>query len=206
MPANQSRNWKEIIQLVQSVATIIALLIAGLWALYLYSDQRQSSPRMNIEHAIESHLLTPEHRHVHLLVTHENRGTTLLKLHSGDVRLQQIRPLAPSISEKLLNGKNLNRDKEFFVRWPMVCRYVLNLEHELEPEESQEISLEFIISSAIKTLRIYSYFPNEEKQGIGWEKVTIHNLYRGNDATAVEEAGAVTPPNLCARDTLPLPE
>ena len=42
-------DWKNIVSIIQSAITSIGIIIAGIWAYFLFVRQRLSYPRLNIE-------------------------------------------------------------------------------------------------------------------------------------------------------------
>lgn len=191
---------KHILEIVQSIATIIALLAGAIWALYIYIDQREAKPQLNINHQIKSLLLNPEYRLIHITVIHENRGNTLIKLNQADIRLQRVMPLPRNVSDKLKNLNNPIRKNELVIRWPLLCRRLLKHTLELEPNETHESINEFVVPSYVKIIRIYTYYPNEEKNSIGWAKATIYNVENEEKRDEIQPRKDNISPDICTRN------
>lgn len=196
---------KHILGIVQSIATIVALVIGGVWALYIYNNQREAKPHLNIDHEITSILLSPEYRLIHISVIHENRGNTLIELNKSDIRLQQIMPLSESISKKLTRRDDSIINNCPIIGWPLLCRRLSSQNLELEPNETHESITEFIIPSYVSVVKIYTYYPNKEKDAIGWANTTIYDVEDEENRDEIQLREGVSSPHICARNIESVP-
>lgn len=190
----------------QSLLTCRAILAGGGWALWEFGLKRVSVPRIELHHAVTALRISPDYRLIHLSVAHENKGDTLVRLGSADIRLQRVLPLPDPVKAAIEKGENPGGESSAIVPWPLLCRLKHELRIELEPNERHETTFEFIIPAHIEAVRIYSYFPNETKSSaggeIGWARTTI---FRPHREEAADVAFRDTPPRsdapfVCARD------
>lgn len=78
----------------------------------------------------------------------------------------------------------------------MLCRFATDADFELEPDEVQEMTFEFVIPTNVERIKIYTYFPNAAKAGIGWSRTTIYDLPDEVEESHDETVAA----HICARD------
>lgn len=191
--------------IVQSVLTSLAIVVGGAWALWEFGLKRVAVPRIEMEHQVTSLRIGPDYRLIHLSVTHENKGDTLVELGSADVRLQRVMPLSEPIKERLESGEN-PAEGAAVIPWPLLCRLKGDLSIELEPDEKHEVTFEFVIPAYVDAIRIYTYFPNASKSSreekIGWSRTTI--FQPGQVEKADDGFADISPrpdvPFACARD------
>ena len=196
----QASRLKDALAVVQSLATIVALAVGALWGLFLYEQQREFAAQLNIDHAIETVRLTPEHRLLNVTVSHENKGKRLIRMEEADIWVQVIDPLHPAIAEMLAQGRDPVQGDDHVVQWPLLCRQLSGQPLELEPNERHEDVYDFVIPAYIRTVRIYTYYANPDKDGIGWSKATIYDIDSKDTGNAQQQPDRSRPAPVCARD------
>ena len=176
---------KELIELLQSVITIAAIVVGGIWTYRLFVEQRALKPHLNIQHAVVARVISPGVAWLHLTVTLANSGDSLVSLHKADVRVQQILPLGPSIQAALNARKTRVGRKNNLVPWPGLCRYVMTPDVDIEPKETDNVEFDFLIPANVRSVRIYTYLENalatSKSRKMGWKLGTIHDI---SEATA----------------------
>jgi hypothetical protein len=177
-------NAKDVAGTIQSIVTVFAFLVAGVW----FFAQRQVQSRATITHRITHRQLSPDHTWVHAFVRITNIGRRRLHLQSGTFWLQKILPVETALQGQLERGESLIRTGQASVEWPRIGPfYKPALDRSLEPGEDDEVECEFIIPSTVRTVKLYSYFANEPT--LGWEKSTVYeivsDLGRGVDEDTV---------------------
>ena len=162
---------KDVASAAQSIATVIALMVAGGW----FFAQREGLSRATIEHKITHRVLSANRVWVHASVRITNIGRRRLHLQKGTFWLQKILPVESKLEVRLAKGESLVSPGQAIVEWPRIGPlYEPTLNHSLEPGEDDEIECEFIIPSSVRTIKLYSYFANEPT--LGWEKSTIYEI------------------------------
>jgi len=171
---------KDTVQTIQAVATILALIIGGIWSYNIFVKERKSYPHANIEQKVSHIKLSDTINLLRIGISLTNTGTGRLILQNGMIRLQQILPVAPcteevrcAVTEVNKALKEENRTEDNF-NWTLISERIVNFENPLgiEPTEKDDLDFEFAITSDIKVIRIYCYFRNEhtsnQKYEIGW--------------------------------------
>ena len=85
--------FQNFLQNLESVATILAILIGGVWTYILFIKNREKFPKADITHSIEK-INRKNDVIVRLTIEIKNLGKVKLPVKSGEVRLQQIKPVS----------------------------------------------------------------------------------------------------------------
>lgn len=155
---------KSVANIAQSVATVIAIIVAGIW----FIERREASLKADITHTVIHRQIDDKQTWLRVSIKISNQGKRLLDLKSGLFSIHQILPLEPDDIPIL---------KDYRVNWPLIgkpCERELNIK--IEPGEADHLDHEFLIPRNVQTVEIYSYFQNPENQDIGWPKSTVYDL------------------------------
>ena len=77
------KNFAELAQAIQALATVAALIIGGIWTYQLFVLQRLAYPHLKIEHSV-SDISFPDNRILLVVdVTHVNSGNVRIALPLG---------------------------------------------------------------------------------------------------------------------------
>ncbi len=157
----------------QSVATVIAIIAAGIW-FFMRGEVLQKA---NIEHNVTHRQINNDWTWIHISITISNPGKRFLDLKSGIIRIQKILPLDSKIRDRINNNKKLVSQKSYGVPWPRIDKqYEPQLNIRIQPEETDTLNYEFIIPFKTETVKIYSYFEMQQSPQIGWGKTTIYDI------------------------------
>ncbi len=166
---------------LETAATVIAIIVGGIWSYLLFVRQRLRYPAANIAHEISTIGITEKHILVNVAASIENKGKVLLRLTSCFTRLQRIRPLDEDFSLIMESRGDLVEDGETEVDWPLLG--VRDFCHEggmieLEPGEKEELVADFVIGRDVRAIVAYTYVKNMTKPGreIGWSRTTIREV------------------------------
>lgn len=174
---------KQIAEILESLVTIAAIIVGGVWTYWLFVKKRQKYPHAKTIHEVVHKYLPGKKLWIRVTVTITNLGDVLLSLTSGEVFVQQILPLISSSEESVKLLEKEQKEKDVVCReieWPGYVReFKWEKERfEIEPGESDQISCDFILDDGVKTIRVYSYLKNvsKGKREIGWRLTTIYNI------------------------------
>jgi len=169
--------FKDILCIIQYIATIFAIIAALIWFL----AKSEASQRANIYHEIVHKKLDDNWIWIHISITIENIGKIPLDLKSAIIRIHKLLPLDSSIRKRLNKNKHPIFEGEIRVTWPIIdTPYILVLNRKIDPGEKDNLDVEFIIPSYIKTIRVYSYFERQNNPPLGWSKATIYDIEKSN--------------------------
>jgi len=165
----------------ESIATIIALIIGGIWTFRLFIKNRLNKPRAQFTHEVEIRDLGEQGFLIHVGVKVYNQAPLLMTITYGEVRLVPMIPLSSEIVMLVQEKKSPLHVNDTEIAWPN--RQVIKTEwtrypREIEPSETDTFHFDFIASKPLSTFQIYSYFRNISKQNreIGWNTTTIHDV------------------------------
>jgi hypothetical protein len=184
----EKNGLKSYLDILQSLVTISAVVVAGLWTYFLFIQGRNWSPHANIEHKLSHIELSKELNLIRVEVDVSNTGMSQLRLAKTVIRIQQILPI-PSCGE---NGhcarqevkialEKIERESDGFT-WPLIAKRETTSEDvgPIEPGEKQLLEYEFILPSDVKVVRVYTYFKNgvvsKPNNEIGWEASSYYDL------------------------------
>ena len=171
---------KPYIEVTQAVATVAALVVGAVWSRRTIFKKREEFPKIRLGHAIHTAVVDETHRFVRISLTIENQGSVLVRLDEVDSWLYQVAPWPDDI---LSEEKMLDVDRGDY-RWPGVPgvsnRMIRPQKVEIEPEETQELHFDYLMTREVRTIIAYSYVNNPTKKiGIGWNTSTVHDMVDG---------------------------
>lgn len=162
---------KDGVAAFQGLATIVAVLAAGIWTIMLTSVYRETKPKVDVEHRIVQRAL-PAQRKIVLIVDVEasNTGKVLFKEESLFIFISKVFPIAnASVLEGAGNGILGAEGHLLPKEWPRIDQETLPLEGRvLEPGEHEAHTFNFVIDDAIKMVQIYTFFRDEERSQPSW--------------------------------------
>jgi len=195
-------NIKDNCATIQSLFTVIALIVGGLWAYTQFTVERKGEPHANIKQEISYVALSDETNLLRVNVEFINTGISKIELKKYEVIIYQILPVPTSVKKDIKYAlTNVDRNTDRF-SWQVVARRFSNLEEtnpnlesgthtvengktklsldnpvEVEPGEKENMDFEFVIPSRIKVIRAYSYFRNEKrKRSMGWSVSSYYDF------------------------------
>ncbi|MHC4171357.1 MAG: hypothetical protein ACYST5_00230 [Planctomycetota bacterium] len=179
---------KDISEIVVNVSTFIAIVIGGVWTYMMFVRRRQKYPRAKVSHRIIHKKIDNNKTLIRVDVEMCNQGDVLIRLSRRLVRIKQMLPLGESALQMIDSKKKRIRRKEAKGQWPILGEVDLSGEdaiYEIEPGDTDEFPFDFVISSEVKTVIVYSYFRNKAKRGreIGWNKRTVYDIFEKEGVT-----------------------
>jgi len=181
---------KEIVDIIQSVVTVFAIVVSGLWSYRLFVQNRQRYARASITHEITHVPIVDDKILLHVSVTVFNKGDILLPLESMETTIQRMLPPPNEVLDSIAKGHELVSEGETEYIWPLLGSRESRWEkhkREIESNESQDIHYDFIIDAEIQVIQVCSFLQNETKPGrdIGWDLTSLYDL-RGTEETLAQ--------------------
>ena len=171
---------KTVVAILESAAKIVALGVGGAWTYMLFIRKRQQYPRAQLTHECVAYRVNQERSLLRVTLNIRNTGDVLLRIESGQVRVQQISPLVTG--ETLEIEGFAGRDGQFEYAWPELgyldLPYTSGAGLEVEPGESEAIQFDLFVKTGVQVVQIYTYVKNVSKAGreIGWNCTSVHPL------------------------------
>lgn len=172
---------RDLAGIVQALVTALAIVAGGLFAGYKLQLFRDFQPHLTISHEISHRLVGDSYVHIAVTANLRNSSKVKLELRQSFFRLQQIAPITDMETEELYAQVFVNKS-ERHLQWPTLDEATLQwLPGALiiEPGELHPETCEFIVSSEVKSVIIYTYFynPSGPESGLdtGWLRTTIYD-------------------------------
>ena len=164
---------KNIISSIQSLSTIAAIIIGGLW--FVLSDQ--GSRKVNVSHSVSTYVISDDWRWVGTIIKIENAGNIAIKIDEGTVWLQKILPVPLSIRKLIEKNEPIIQSGKREVQWGLIGDPRKdNLSVTILPGEVDELEYDFIVPNSTKVVKLYSHFTKPNNKEIGWQHTTIIDL------------------------------
>lgn len=186
----------DLLQIIEKIATVGAILIGGIWAYFLFVHKRIGKHRLNLEHVVTPVPFPDGSYLLQVSLRIDNVGQVRVDFERWRVRVQQVLPVNEEVAEAL--DKPPGRPS---MPWPTVddrdfAKSSLSLKR-IEPRESDEAIADIMIPPGIDVVRIYSFVESSRrirlrKKKIGWAKETIVDV-RQAKAKGPNTEGAVVP-------------
>ena len=184
------KKTKDWITIIQSIVIIISALVAGLWFIL----REEAEPKANISHEISYVDLDKDYTWVSFWITIENKGSRSVTIKNGLIKVRQIIPIESIdiknevIKMTKLNDMNINYEEDikkeqvpYKVNWPIIRNYTIyNIKWTLGTGEKERLRYEFVISSKIDTIRIYTHFYDDDPNK-GWRETTLYIITHKGD-------------------------
>lgn len=157
---------------IESVITIIAIVIAGIFAWRNGIIFRHRSPHINIAHDVTHRFISPSYTHLIVTATLQNSSRVKVEFRDGLFILQKIAPLnddevtqlyAQSLDDAVSANEELNDPQwetldELWSVWDKDGLIV-------EPGSTTALTIEFIVPKTIHAVLITTYLYNTRVMG-----------------------------------------
>ena len=157
--------FKQVVEISGAILTTLSIMIGGIWTLREYVWKREAFPWMETSQTAYSALVSSK-RLVHVALTLENKGSSIIKSQYAWVDLRQVLPWTGTAN------------------WPKIEHMAQNLSDiEIEPNEKQSLYFDFLIDPGIQVVAIESFIQNPTKRlsggkDMGWGELTIFEIPR----------------------------
>ena len=185
-------SFQEWADIFQSIVTIFAIIVVGIFALFKLQAFRDFDPHLTIIHKFTHRLVGDSYIHIDVTATLQNSSKVQIELNKGFFRLQQISPLSDEEVEELYS-QVFSEQIYAEMQWPKldeVERAWVKGELVVEPGESHPETYEFIISKNVHAVLIYTYFYNSKfamgkRTAQGWHATTVHDIFTADSSERV---------------------
>lgn len=179
--------WQNAAETLASAATVVAIVVGGIWAYWGFVRERNRWPRGELTLEVTHRHLDDEICVLHAKLRIKNVGRGLMKLEEMRVDLQRVRPLGEHMRSALRRGKPFN-STGYQADWPEIDQHVIcwkESQPELEPGETDEFPVDFFIQPAEEVVFVYAYLRNVRKKGqpLGWPATAFYDIEEAKDPT-----------------------
>ena len=158
------RDWSRI---VQSVATVLAIGLGGVFAWRNSQIFRAKAPHVSIEHEVSHRFVGTKYVHIALTTILHNSSRVNIEFLDGFSSIQQLSPSSDEDVDGLYDGLSIER-KQQYLQWPTREKFRRSWEKDeliVEPGESETEIFEFIVSRDIESVLLTTYFYNSRVLG-----------------------------------------
>ncbi len=178
---------KDIAAIVQSSVMAVATVAGGVFAYYKLQLFRDFEPRLTISHEVTHRFVGDSYVHIALTANLYNSSRVHIEIIRYRFSLQEIAPASDTQIERLYEEVFEERG-EYYLQWPVLDEIELSREKgelTIEPGETHRETFEFIISTEIETVMVYTYFYNsmlsrKHQSAEGWGATTIYDMVDSN--------------------------
>lgn len=175
--------WADI---ALAVVTILAIMVGGLIAAEKFELFRDFQPHLTVSHTLNHRYIGGSYVHIDVAAVLHNSSRVKVELSSGLFTLQEIAPVADDEElEDLLEARNLVAENLAFSQWPILDQFCCDWASAaliIEPGQTFQETIEFVISREITTVAIHSFFYNSRfteglEQSEGWNVTTVYDIF-----------------------------
>ena len=158
--------WKDIAEIIQSIVTVGAIVVGGLW----FFRRRLNRPWARVKNHVEHRRREDGKTLLHVTVHIDNIGQVLLRVAEGFVRIQQVLPS----DEEILREAECDAEE---IPWPSLAeKRISQGQQEIEPGEDDERQFDFVLEEGAKSVIVYTHIRNLSKRDIGWNATTLYDI------------------------------
>lgn len=182
---SDSRTLQRWADISQSIATALALVVGGIFALFKLQAFRDFDPHLTVSHVVSHRPIGESYIHIEVTAELRNRSKVQVGIREGSFSLQRISPTTDEEIETRFKETFLKRDKET-LQWPTLLEIKRSWEGSdltVEPGESHYETIEFLLLADVESVIIYTYFSNPEfplssATPKGWAASTVYDIER----------------------------
>ena len=174
---------KDVLWGMQAGVTALAVILGGIFAAYKWQVFRESEPHLTITHEVSHRPVGDSYVHIAVTAVLHNSSKVHIELSRGFFRLQQVLPVPDEDVEALYAEVFVDGEFED-IQWPRLeemSRMWSKGELVVEPGATHRETCEFIVSTVVQTVNIYTYFYNSThspgaQTAEGWGVTTVHDM------------------------------
>ena len=197
-------SYLKALDMLQSVATVLAIGLGGVFAFYKLELFREFEPHLAIDQRIQHRRVGPNYIHIDVTTSLRSSSNVAVEVRSALHRIQVIAPVSDKEVERVLGEYSKNEDDQNYLEWPMYSQTENRWPERgfvIEPGGTDRDIVEFVVPSWIKTVLVYSYFSrtdlisdeqNETSDGDSpsrdddpatylWQVATVYDLSQDNE-------------------------
>ena len=177
-------------RLFQAVGAVAVIFVGGMFAYWRLQIFRTFEPHLTISHEISHRRVGQNYMHISVAINLNNNSRVKIELREAFYSLLLVSPLTDEEVEDLYEETFVKREQRD-IQWRTlneVQREWIENELIIEPGGSHNESCDFILSSDIRSVAIYTYFYNSESSQYtqstdGWSATSVYDIidYEGSE-------------------------
>ncbi len=155
------------VNIAQGVATVIAIVLGGIFAWRRGFIFRYEQPHVTISHDVTHREISHGYVHIEITATLYNSSRVKMEFHDGLFTVEQLAPLSQKNAERLFE-ELFKKDLYEIPKWRLLRERRLEWGKDeliVEPGEKVTATFEHIVSNAVQSVLITTYFYNARVMG-----------------------------------------
>ena len=156
------------VSIAQGGATIIAIVLGGIFAWRRGLIFRHWQPHVTISHDVTHRRVSPENVHIEITAILHNSSQVKVEFRDGLFTVEQLAPVSDEYVERLYGKTFVDKERYEAPEWHCLKEIRLEWkEDELiaEPGEKVAVTLEYIVPNYVESVLITTYFYNARVMG-----------------------------------------
>lgn len=173
---------QQLADILESLATVIAICVAGCWSYLLFVRRRQRFPRAAVSHQTFCFQLPDGRSLLRVAAKIVNTGEVLMQLRFARTRVQQLLPLPDHVAQLLaVTAIDPVPTKDCELPWTVLGAREWRIDAEIgevEPGESEAFHCDFVIPAGVEQVLVYTHVKNHSKpdRDVGWSDTIVVSL------------------------------
>ena len=178
-----SINLVDAVSVIYAIGVLTAICVGGIFAYQRLQLFRAFQPHLTISHEVSHRFIGDSYIHIFVTATLHNSSRVKMELRQAEFALQKI---APALDEDIehLYVDVFHHEKHEDIQWDTLDdakRIWSKNERIIEPGELHKEPFEFIVSTDVESVLIYTYFYNPgysqgSQSSHGWGMTTIYDM------------------------------
>ena len=172
----------QLLENAERLSIIIAICIGGVYALFKLNIFKDLNPRLTISQEVSHRFIGDNYVHVGVMSTLHNPSKVRVDIRRALFQVQRIAPASDAKVEQL-RQQVFERQEKDNIQWPPCDELTLTWQKNqtiVDPGESLQITSEFIISSTVQSVLVFTYIYNSRNtkgsQVEGWPVTTFYDI------------------------------
>lgn len=172
-------------RIIQALGVLIAICVGGFFANQKLQLFRTFQPHLTVSHEVSHRLIGDSYIHIFVTATLHNRSRVKVELRKAEFALQRVAPTSDEHIEQLY-ADVFHYEKYEDIRWDTLDDVNRNWSKNkririIEPSELHKETFEFIVSTDVECVLVYTYFYNQEysrgsRSAKGWGVTTVYDI------------------------------
>ena len=177
---------RDVVGIIQLFAWAFLIVAGGIFAYRKLRVFRDFEPHLTVTHEVTHRRIGTQYTHIAVTATLKNSSNVRVEIREGYFQLSQIAPIDDDSIVALYRQTfdNDGGDDIQYIQWPLLDNLTRASDANplvIEPGEAHLETGEFIVSSEVETVLIFSYFYNSQfvegsKSAQGWTATTAYDI------------------------------
>ena len=172
----------QLLENAERLSIILAIWVGALFAIFKLKIFKDLKPRLTISQEVSHRFIGDNYVHVGVMSTLHNPSKVRVEIRRALFQVQRIAPASDAEVEQL-RQQVFERQEKDNIQWPPCDELTLTWQKNqtiVDPGESLQITSEFIISSTVQSVLVFTYIYNSRNtkgsQVEGWPVTTFYDI------------------------------